>query len=80
MSLEYYTYDEKPVVLSKNAGFQLLEDRGHKFIDMRDPDHGSMRNHIYTYLTNNLEDAMVDDFGTATPSRSSWTTSTCLTA
>jgi hypothetical protein len=60
---EYYTYDEKPVVLSKNAGFQLIEDRGHKFIDMRDPAHGDMRNHVYSYLTNELEEEMVEEFG-----------------
>jgi hypothetical protein len=63
MNFEYYTYDEKPVVLSKNTGFQLLEDRGHKFIDMRDPSHGDMRNHVYSWLTHQLEEEMVQDFG-----------------
>ena len=63
MSYEYYTYDEKPVVISKNTGFQLLEDRGHKLIDMRQPEHGEMRSHIYAYLTQELEEEMVDEFG-----------------
>jgi ATPase family associated with various cellular activities (AAA) len=60
---EYYTYNEKPVVVSKNAGFQLLEDRGHKYIDLRDPKFGGMRDYVYSYLTNSLEDDMIDDFG-----------------
>src|SRR5271154_972144 len=61
--MEYYTYDEKPVVVFKNAGFQVLEDRGHKFIDMRNPEFGGLRNEIYNYLTNDLEEEMVVDFG-----------------
>ncbi len=60
---EYYTFDEKPIVVSKNTGFQLLEDRGHRYIDMRDPAHGDMRTHVYSYLTNQIEEEMVDDFG-----------------
>src|SRR5271167_2917345 len=60
---EYYAYDEKPVVLAKNAGFQLIEDRGHKYIDMRDPAHGDMRNHVWSYLVNSLEEEMVEEFG-----------------
>jgi len=55
---EYYTYDEKPVVVSKNAGFQLLEDRGHKYIDMRDPKFGGLRDFVYTYLENSLEEEL----------------------
>jgi hypothetical protein len=62
-SYEYYTYNEKPVVVSKNAGFQLLEDRGHKFIDMRDPKFGGMRDYVWSYLTNSLEEEMVEEFG-----------------
>src|SRR5271163_3259118 len=61
--MEYYTYDEKPIVVSKNAGFQLLEDRGHRFIDCRNPEFGSMRDFIYAYLSNDLEEEMVIDFG-----------------
>lgn len=60
---EYYTYNERPVVVSKNAGFQLLEDRGHKFVDMREPKFGGMRDHVYAHLTNSLEDEMVEEFG-----------------
>src|SRR5271157_5506491 len=63
MGLEYYTYDEKPVVKAKNSGFQLLEDRGHKFIDMRNPEFGDMRNHVYSFLIEELEEEMVVDFG-----------------
>ena len=62
-SYEYYTYDEKPVVISKNAGFQLIEDRGHRYIDMRDPAHGEMRNYVYAFLTNQLEEDFIEDYG-----------------
>ena len=61
--MEYYTYDDKPVVVSKNSGFQLLEDRGQRFIDMRNPEFGEMRNHVYSYLTHEVEEDMVEDFG-----------------
>lgn len=61
--IEYYTYDKEPVVLSKNPGFQVLDDRGHKYIDMRDPAHGSLRDHVFLYLNNELEEDLVEDFG-----------------
>lgn len=64
MALEYYNYDnDKPVVVLKNDGFQVLESHGHKFIDMRDPEHRGIRDHVYTYLTNTLEEETVMDFG-----------------
>jgi hypothetical protein len=63
MGREYYTYDEKPVVVSKNAGFQLLEDRGQRYIDMRDPEFGGLRESVYAYLNSTVEEDLVDDFG-----------------
>ena len=63
MAREYYTYDEKPVVISKNAGFQLIEDRGQRFIDMRDPDFGGIRDQVYNSLSAMVEEELVDDYG-----------------
>jgi hypothetical protein len=63
MGYEYYTYDEKPVIISKNAGFLLLEDRGQRYIDMRDPEFGGLRDQVNNSLTDMVEEELVDDFG-----------------
>lgn len=60
---QYYEFNEdKPLVIAKNAGFQLIEDRGQRFIDMRDPEHAGMREHLWAYLTNQLEEDLVEEF------------------
>jgi hypothetical protein len=61
--MSYGYYGDKPIIISQNTGFQLLEDRGQKFIDMRDPKHGNLREDVYSCLTCSLEEEMVDDFG-----------------
>jgi len=57
-----YDFTEAPLVLKTYKGFRIIEVKGRPFIDFRDPEHNALKDHLFNYLSNEVDTETLEDF------------------